>query len=703
MKLSHSVHLVKELLSEKSNISVAAWMFILISGYSVTAGALLLCPIRDILLNIAFQFFLMTIPGLAVTKALFSDKHDPILSAGLSYAFGYMIVIIEYLLVMPFGREFSLPVALLVFLLSCTLLWWKKKELIIRHPDEEVHSGYLLVFWAVLITSFFCYSVKTGGAGLTEVIAMPTDTQYWLSNASALSVSFPPQNPRFAGDTLYYYYFSSILLAFQSNTTGMSVYSLGTVFYSLPKALLLFGGVYSVLSSLKLNHKSITFGLIAVIFSTGFEFLTVVTNTSHMMLSPFGFDIGIGCCCWMLYFVIEQYHKAEFDYKLCMGAVLFMAAACGTKAPSAIIFMIAAGIVCFGWLFGKEYKKAFSFGLGLLLAFALIMYTFVISPNVDGASDIGGLHPKQLFLYGDLSSLMYNYSLSKIYPEFLILPTVICFFLIADPLPSFFGMVGILHIAKWKKSRTSVYIGLAISILSGTFMGLFWTHPGKSNMYYSMTVRVLAIIFGVCLFDKEIAKAKLCVSRSFASLLSVLLFFQVYLFFFVGYNEGCFNNIRGSTLKLFSIYTNNEISESDDLHTYFGSFITCTNREKVEALSWIRNNTEKDSLIATPEGVSDNPDSNTYNYLYSPIFSERNVYMEGCVYMRAPSYQVEISRRNDLMLRTYQNDREALLQLKEEGVDYIICDRRAYPLFEPEPDFATHVYHSDRIDVYNLI
>ena len=79
---------IKNRLTDNSVISVAAWMFILTTVYSVVAGILLLCPAQDVLLNIAFQFFLMIVPGLAVTVTLFKEKHNPLFVACLSYAFG---------------------------------------------------------------------------------------------------------------------------------------------------------------------------------------------------------------------------------------------------------------------------------------------------------------------------------------------------------------------------------------------------------------------------------------------------------------------------------------------------------------------------------------------------------------------------------------------------------------------------------------
>jgi hypothetical protein len=700
---------IKSFLFNKSILSVAVWMFILTSAYSIVAGTLLLCPVQDVLLNILFQFFLVTVPGLAVSVTWFSEKHDPILCAGLSYAFGYVIVIIEYLAAMSLGRQYSLPTALLVFALACVLLWRKKDDLQTSHPEEKVSKGILFVFLVVLITSFFCYSVHYGGANLTNLTAIPTDIQYWLGNATSLSISFPAVVSRFSSDTLYYYYFPSIQLAFQSNVTGISIYSLGIVYYSLHKSLLLFGGVYAALRSLKLNNKCIIFALIACVLSSGIEVINQVTVASHMMIAPFSYDIGIGCGCWMLYFVIEQYHKRVFDIKMCLGAVVFMAAACGSKAPSALVFMSAAGIICFGWLFGKDYKKAFSYGLGILTAFFLIFFVFITPPTSAGVSArSGGFTPFQLMGYNAVLSSYYNNSILFIFPKFLELPAMVMLFLFADPLPAFFEMVGILHMVKWKKARTSVYWGFAISILIAEFIGIFWFFDGKSNMYFSMTGRLLSMMFGTCLFSKEIDNIKLSLSRNFSSLLAVLLCFQVGLFYFVGFDEGCLKSMGRGTKKIVDVYTDNADIHTDNISEikYFSRCRSYTTKDKVEALDWIRKNTEKDSLIATNESISQ--DLSFYykdpkaNYMYSPVFSERINYLEGYVYIRAPKAQEEVARRNDLLLRTYNNDKKALLQIKKEGVDYIVCDRRKYPLFTPTPKYTTTVFRNGSITVYRI-
>lgn len=693
---------VKKRLFDKSIISVAAWMFVMTTVYSVVAGILLLCPAQDVILNILFQFFLMTVPGLTVTVTLFKEKHDPLFASFLSYAFGYVIIIIEYFVSMPLGRQYCLLTALLVFALSCILLWIKRDVLKTDHLNEKIPLGYLIVFLVLLVSAFFSFSAKVGGAENVQIISMMPDNQFWLGNASALSISFPPVNTRLAGYAFRYHYFSSIPIAFQANATGMSVYSVATVYYALPKSLLLFGGVYAVLSSLKLNTKSIVFAMLAIIFTTGIEVLNYQTLVYHMMLQPFGYDVAIGCSCWMLYFVVEQYHKKVFDCKLCACAIIFMATACGSKSPIAAIFMIAAGIICFGWLFGKEYIKAFSYGLGLLAAFALVIVTIVINPSTTTNTTTGGFSPHQLFYYNSVLRSLYSTSLCKMQPKFLILPTVVCIYLMADPLPTFFGIVGIFHIAKWKKARNAVYLGFAVSVLVGVCMGLLWEHAGKSNLYYAMTARVLAIIFGACLFDKELAKAKPILSRNFASLLSVMLCFQMFLFFFVGFDEGCFKSMCRGIHKLSDVYTNNVCSDFVASHYYEPQCVNYTDIDKVEALNWIRKNTDKESVIATHDSVAVNPNFSMQNYMYSPIFSERICYMEGCIYMRSGKAHEDVLRRTDLLYRMYRNDKEALLQLKEEGVDYIVCDRSEYPLFNPTPKYATMVFRNGRISVYKI-
>lgn len=703
---------IKKFLFDKSALSVVTWMFILISVYSVVSGTLLLCPAQDVLLNILFQFFLMTVPGFAVTVTLFSEKHDPIFTAGLSYAFGYVIVIIEYLSAMAVGRQYSLPTALLVFALSCFLLWKKKDELMISHPDEEVSKGILLVFLAVLIVSFFCFSAVNGGANLTEIFGMRVDTQYWLNNASALAISFPANTPRLPGFRLNYHYFSSIQLAFQSNVTGMTIYSLGTVYYALPKSILMFGGIYAVLKSLRLHNKSIIFALIGIIFSTGIEVYNRLTIIAQNMQTPFGYDVGVGCCCWMLYFVIEQYHKKVFDYSLCVGAVLLMLTATGTKAPSALIFMTLAGIICFDWLLGKEYKKAFSYGISILAAFILVYFVFISGPtSATNSARSGGFSPYQLFTHSAMASNLYTTCVNHISPKFLALPTMVLFFLLSDPLPTFLGIVGLAHIARWKKNRTSLNVGFAVSILIGTCMGIFWSHEGNSNAYYSMTSRVIAILFGVCLFDQEIAKIKISLSRNFASFLAVILSFQVFLFSFVGYYDGCLKTMGRGIVKLVNVYTDNDVyadvnriryDSKNNHYYYFGFCLNHLSKDKVEALNWIRINSEKNAIIATDESVSENPSVSMLSYMYSPIFSERNVYLEGYKYSKDQKMLKAVSHRNHLLLRTYCNDKKALLQIKKEGVDYIVCDRRKYPLFTPTPKYATIVFRNGSISVYKI-
>lgn len=684
---------MKKAVREKSLFSVGVWMLILNTAYSLLAGLLLMSPLYEILLNIFFQFFLMTVPGLAVTALFFGEKRDPLLTGVMSYAWGYVIIIAEYLMAMPLGRWLSLPVSLLVFLLSCAVLWKKRTEILTPYPDQKIPKGIVIVFFAVLIVSFFCFSAKNGGAFHASASFMITDNATWFNNASSLSVSLLPGNPRLSGYPLRYYYFSCIPLAFQGNALGMRIYSLGTVFYALPKTLLLTGGIYAVLSSLKLNKKSIVFGMVAIAFSTGIELITVQTYVSHMMEMPFGFDVGIGCACWMLYYIIEQYRRPAFRAELCAGCVIFMAAATGTKAPAAMIFIVAAGIICFGWLFGREYKKAFSFGLGLLAAFITVMMVFVYEDPSDSVR-MGGFAPTQLLWYSYLTSFIYNNFIINIFPSFLAYPTMVLLQLLADPLMFFFGMTGILRIVKWKKARNSIYLGFAVSIVFGMFMGLFWAHAGTSNMYYSMTARVLSVLFGVCLYDKEFSQLKPLPARSIAGILSVILFFEMYIFFFIGYGDGCFLDMCKGAKRIITVHSQGVSENTADTGKI--------SRAAIEALDWIRGNTDKDSIIATSASVTKEQGNNKDAYMYSSIFTERIIYMEGFHYVQEPKMLKEVHRRLDLLYDMYHNDTDALRQIKSEGVDYIVCNVDDFPEFQPDGQLVERVFSNGCTDVYRI-
>ena len=235
-------------------------------------------------------------------------------------------------------------------------------------------------------------------------------------------------------------------------------------------------------------------------------------------------------------------------------------------------------------------------------------------------------------------------------------------------------------------------------------MGIVWGHEGKSNLYYIRAARILSLICGACLFDKELSKVKPKLSRSFASLLSVMLCFQMFLFFFVGFDEGCFKSMTKSAKKIIDVYTDNMCSDFSSSQTYYfdPQCVNYIDLDKVKALNWIRKNTDKESVIATHDSVSENPSFARQNYMYSPIFCERIIYMEGCIYIRSAEGMEEVSRRTDLLYRMYRNDKGALLQLKYEGVDYIVCDRREYPLFTPTPKYADIVFRNGHISIYKL-
>ena len=671
----------------------------LITAYSTIAGLVFNISLINILANIYLQFFITFIPGLAFFTAAQKKKRSWLNIFAISYALGYSINIVEYFLLMPFGLgeylRFFAPVISL--LLSLVLI---KKTIdcppLKLNRFKEIAPVFL--FLLMVAADFVIYSgtnvspLKTGSSSYYR------DIQFWVNTTVGLFLNFPPQAPYLSGHILNYHYFSNIQVAFSCLASNIDIFTLSFPLYPFTKSLLLIGGLNYLLDTFKATNFQKTLLIIAILFSTGLERISIVTNFHHFHLAPFGLDISFAFGAFFIASITESFQESDTpaNWPAFLITMMFYAVATGSKAPLAAMLSIYPAILCISWLLRKKFTHAFAYGIGILLLFLVINFfcvgTFSVVNNLSNAQNLQLSPLKDLQIFDKFSSIYVNVALSILYKSLAAQPILMllffgaCIEFIADA----FKM-------KINNDQTIINAGLISTTIISILSSQIIHHAGNSQMYFMMAAYIPMAALGIEALTMLRQPKSRFVKMSAMAILMLVLAAQVYFFMFsawVGYSaaksikEG-FKNISttGDPLPDDSEIAMNSIQKSD-----------------VEGLIWIRENTPKDAIIAVDRATFSADNNNQTHYFNYAMFAERQMFVEGTsmLYVLRDANEENVAYRQQVMKALYNNSTEAYETIKAEGIDYIIQTTWITPQFEPCENYSLiHSTNSMNIFIVN--
>lgn len=670
-----------------SNIMFLGGLLILL--YHVAIGCLLTIPFMDVLRGVGMQFFGLFLPGMALWVSLHTDKQNILGALTICYALGYIFNIISYFLLVPFGVRRLVPIyVMLVSLISLSIIYRKGKVVSLRRLQKE-DSIFVILYLIYLCMNTIAYSGANALPIITESAWYPQDLLYWIENAGALIRQFPPMEPRAdLGSTLYYHYFSSIQLAFSALATGVDLFTLGVSFFSLGKTMLYFGGGYILFNSISQNRRLVAFALTVLCFCDGFGDMAGISYISHTWTHPFGLDIGFAFGLIFLYFFFLQYSMNEFNVKIWILTIGSFFTCAGLKMPVAVVVIVLVGVVCFSWLGKKQYKLAFIYGISLLLTFGVVAVGCAGVGLQEGQT--GGWSATDFIQYSSLIQVFYTTYIED--GAKLILGAIFCaiYWIVANPIIVITYIIGGLSIMIDQRMRTAKNLGLFIAGGVGLLLGTFNIQPGRSQMYFTVSAFIPCIALGLTWIENNWGDWNPVNRKQTMLIYSCLLSLQVYLAFFHGFTY--FGNGISAALDLgarnmfFKDVAKQQVRE-DGLQ-----------REDLDALIWVRENTPLDSELLADRGVM----SENSKYMYYGAFSERQMYIEGDAYFRE-RYVEEREHMNSITAQVFSNSQEALKIAIGEGVDYILQTKWLTPEFLPDSSLVELVYESDTIRVYEIV
>lgn len=718
-----------------------------------------------------FKFFIMNICSIMIPGAVMVDllkmRLSKLTKFSLAYILGYALVVVEYFICSLFGGYKVFGICSLIIFV-CSVLYFaikiKRKNIKTSSYELEHISNIVGLFFLAIIAfiSLFVYSANYLGIEAIPVVNLFQDMGFWCSNTAALKLHYPAYRLWAYGESLNYHYFSSIPIAFLSHIYDIDVYTMSFQLYSLTKTILLIGSVQFLLDSYDARKGIRIVSYIALLLTTGLEYMVNVTFIYYLYYRPFGFDYGYAYGILFIGALISQWKEKRINVGKVILAFISWAMCVGGKGPIAAILIVFAGMICLYWLFAKNLKCSLIYGIGILSIFVIISYfctgMFAINSGQSGSYYISLNSPFDnkvliiisvlflvsftfivifrkkikdyiisnkkivltivtiLFVVGlikRLVSSMNDYhtieltdhdstapfvsSIVNYTQNHPFLENVICLlftnpFLIIGMLFSFVISIVWYVNNKIRGNELWLQLSLFLSSVIGLALGIVLNVVGHSEMYFSMA----AFIPMTCIIIEmlnHIEKQEIYVQKWVKKVISVALV----LFMIVGLYNSNFLYWKSDSLLYWSKRGYEIVRGSfSDVDYYSDGVFDGIRDTDVEALRWVRDNTDTSDMLMVDKG---NLTEIGQYYLYG-VFSERQTYYEQVGDL--PAINNSNITRHQLMVRVYNNDYEALLIAKEEGIDYIVQTLDVTPQFVYDETALELMYSTETMNIYKI-
>lgn len=475
------------------------WTFYLVATGVVIGGLALVSaffskqPLQRPVSFLIYQIVAIVIPGSVYAKILKQNEgRGGIGCFFIAYALGYCSNIVWYYLLVLLGGLQSATIAYVVIFAVQGIgsIWYLTKKGV---SYKEKSSNWIIVIIAIIvlfIVELFAY----GGYNMLPPNANGRhiwhDVLYWIGNTVSLKLGYPPFNFRTLSENYTYHFFSSIQLAVESMTTGIPVAELSIYFSYIQAIVLIVGGLFCLFDKFVQNKKGLVLLFFLALFTSGYEEITRVSYVTHLYLSQFGFDYGLGLMLFLLLAVVEFYEE-EYSWQNYIFMCVIFAALMGTKSPFACIGIVGIGCLSLYFLVKRNWKKAFVQGLSILFLF-VFLYFFVC--NISGysggnTSNVMSFSTHHWEVCDNLKNLRNAVFGVNWIPDFLL---EIFFWILFVALcnPCLYIMFFLSFIVKIFNREKLDYLDITcyIMIIVGNSIALYIHMTGKSNTYFAMSV-----------------------------------------------------------------------------------------------------------------------------------------------------------------------------------------------------------------------
>ena len=643
-------------------------VFIVLILFTFLAAAISRCDILDPIKFVFVQLTFIFMPGYALHRLLGLSYQNSLVRGLISYASGYSLSIIVYLVLLMAGiQQYTMYVYLVICLFSVGYLFLSRK----RVPDAEIKQKERLCFAYILLTAL-CVSMvlfqfvninpslKQGNTWIDQ------DLVFWLRNAVAATKEYPLPELSVMGKVFFYHYFTSIEIAFLHFVTGIELYDLCFTYSYLITIFLITSGFYVLAKALVKNSKYVFVVLAFMLFTANFETLTHISFSQHLFMSSFGFAEGLAFFCFTFYCYIRLLHNDDCRWKLLLLAILLFFVTTGLKGPVAAVLL--AGIAV-GSVFLLFRKGMFVFGvvsgMSFLVVFLVALGVFVL--NVNSQVVEGGTSELTLSL---TDTLFHNPFFEKLYfslchiglwngVSYIIVLQL--FLILGLFIPLLLIMTAFTHNIP---DDTSVILLVMSGV--GLVLGLFVSQNGLSQMYFLFMTIVCLLYWSFTMIPT--GELKKSVERRF-----LLIFMIGFLFFSSQYyyygKSGIFSLCESMPMAkdILKLYT----PQNDE------TGLTISGKE-MDGLRWCRENLPEDAVLLSNKVFAE---IGARSFWVSSL-SERQTFFESYHYSNVSNRQIQ--KNLDLVSSFYEGCGKSCLELKKRGCKYAVIFKRIKPNHYPE-------------------
>lgn len=653
-----------------------------------------------------YQVCCMLLPGYALLRLLRFPCRSEIEVFGFSYAAGYCISILCYLMAIPFSHWYEnwmvwiarLNYGFAFFSLFGLLLARFLGKRYQPAGGGAVRGGrsFVLFLWFGLFLLYFLgYGLPNRLPNLGSEQAYYMDTLYWIGNAISLSRGFPPENVRGAGSLLTYHFLSSMQLVSMSKATGLSLQALGLALHYIQSALLLSFGAFIFFSELTSKKRAILLSVVLLLFSMGDFSETNALITSHILTAPFGFEYGLGLYLFAMCLLVRLYRREILSGPELPLYLLFLPICMGVKAPVAVLLLAFEGLLCFRWLFDRRKRwAAVFFGL-LSVALCLLVFLGIMN-NLDAwlkssgtVSRSAAAAAKPLLSwegtsqYSTIIAQWYQpeyYSVQRLRP-ILAIKIVLQFIFYTNMPITFLCFWQLIVMLRRPREHSFLYWACFPVLAAALAMTLFISMEGYSQTYFIQAAAVPALMVALYGAANPVRQQKLLLFKRLvaaplivATVLNAALFLSHYV-------DDAIKTMRTGTAVMTS-FTAAALQSG------------LVTPQEAEGYAWIRENTDPDAILITNATVM--PGSP----LMTNVFCERRMWVES---PRATAVDRATAKyRLALINRFYcRRSSPAQQEIAADGVDFAIVLHR-YETGREGVRELNCVFSNDDISVYAM-
>lgn len=630
-----------------------------------------------------FQLFWILIPGEFLLLLFKLQGKNKISIIAMGYSLGVSLLVIEYLIFMNLGIEsYSFAVTGIITFISCMALY--KKPFLQNDPDDFYTWPFcIILIFIVLLIGLFTVSFVNTIPDHISANAYYVDWPFWAGNNISMSKGFPPQDFRLYGEIFKYHYFSSIIISQTHFITGIDIVVLTFYFSFIIPAIMLVTMAYTLASSLIKNHYLILLSLVLILFTDG----SSITYAWHIYFCPFGYDYGYIFGMFSVYILICIVSAVEINYLHILLSMLLIFMTTGCKGPVGVVILMGFAAAAFCKILKKEYKEGIALGFIWLTVFLITFFGFMYGKGISSEAGLRfiGLkgafreNTRLMYIVGDLINrygIPFNKGIGMLALfRYIFNANRASMALILVIFAYVVGKV----LRKQGDKAAAILLGIC---LWGIFLTITTRQSGGSEMYFIMSVIPIGIIGGFYILE-QLKETK------YGMITSVIL-----LSVFVSANLDFYHFAKITYLKSKSGYLCilDRLNKEDYIGYDQEYYVT---NSDFEAYDWIKNNTDKDTIVAIDYMIGED---NHSKRMVAGVFSERYIWNDG----KYSADEVEVQRRNTIIQDFINGSQDAAEELRRSGVNCFVQDLKMNPNFDLKEEYGQLVFENKSFKIYYL-